>query len=632
MIVVISVCLALTLISYLYFRLLKFYRLFKYASKPICIINEQDEVCYANRAYRALASNKKSLAIYDLFCSSNEAVNSLYLLKSRAAKGETAMLELAFEAHSRMRVHAQLLHNRGMLLWTFELIQNNLISNIPNNEKDLIENCSIDAIPVAACIINTGGEIEAHNAQFNSFFSLNKITKSRLKLQDIIDSRKIETFLSTLNETKMAELSTEVVAENNNNKKFHIIAKIHTGYNRALIILLETTENTAVEEALGQNQNLQAVGQLAGGVAHDFNNILTAIIMSCDFLLGSHRSSDPAYPDLVTIKQNANRAAALVQQLLAFSCRQTLRPQVVNLSNLVAETNSLLTRLLSENTKLSTAYGADLWPVYIDYSSLQRVIMNLLINAQDALGQAGGVINIEVKNIVAAELTEYNFPELELRDYVLFSIQDSGSGISPEIIEKIFEPFFTTKDVGKGTGLGLAMAYGIVKQSQGVLACHSQVGQGTTFYIFIPPTDLSVIAEASNITTKPEKALSELSGNAKLLIVEDEEAVRKGFVRALKARGYSVQEAESGAQALEIVNETQEDFDLIVCDVLMPEMDGPTLYLHLRQLNPKLKFIFVSGFTKEIFKQKYQELGSDFEFIAKPFSLKDLASKVKESL
>lgn len=397
----------------------------------------------------------------------------------------------------------------------------------------------------------------------------------------------------------------------------------------AILYALDTTEFRQVEEQLVQAQKMNAIGQLAGGVAHDFNNVLQAIIGYCDLLLGNHRPTDPSYQDIMQIKTNANRAASLVRQLLAFSRRQTLRPEVLNLSERLSDTTILLKRLLGERIELDFRYGRDLWDVQADVHQLEQVMMNLAVNARDAMPD-GGRLNIRTENIPAEQAATLNIPGMTSGDYVLIETSDTGTGMPPEVMEKIFEPFFTTKDIGKGTGLGLSMVFGIVKQSGGFIDVHSAVGQGTVFSIYLPR---HIVKDEPEATPEPGLPAStpamDVTGQGVVLLVEDEDPVRAVNARALTARGYTVLEAASGLEALSIIEERQAPVDLVISDVVMPEMDGPTLLGELRKRYPDLKVIFVSGYAEEAFRKHLPE-GEDFNFLPKPFGLKQLVETVKQ--
>ncbi|CAN7321923.1 MULTISPECIES: cell cycle histidine kinase CckA [Neorhizobium] len=415
----------------------------------------------------------------------------------------------------------------------------------------------------------------------------------------------------------------------------------------AIVYAVETTEQKALETQMAQTQKLNAVGTLAGGIAHDFNNVLTAILLSSDHLLLQARPSDASFADLMEIKRNANRAAVLVRQLLAFSRKQTMRPAVLNLTDVVGDLRMLVDRLISgTNVKLEVDYGRDLWPVRTDLSQFEQVLINLCVNARDAMPQ-GGTILIKTRNVSAEDAGGFNQADLPAEDFVMVEVSDTGTGISPEIMDKIFEPFFTTKEVGKGTGLGLSMVYGIVKQSGGYIYPESEVGRGTSFRMFLPrhiPETPVIVQDATATGTQAQPAVIapvvstpasddlDLTGkSAVVLLVEDEEAVRRGGKRMLETRGYTVHEAGSGTEALDIMEELQGKVDIVVSDVVMPEMDGPTLLTELRKIYPDMKFIFVSGYAEDAFARNLPA-DAKFGFLPKPFSLKQLAVAVREML
>ena len=398
---------------------------------------------------------------------------------------------------------------------------------------------------------------------------------------------------------------------------------------RTVLYALDTTEQRQLEQRFAQAHKMQAVGQLAGGVAHDFNNVLQAIIGYSDLLLASHRPTDPAFQDIMQIKQNANRAAGLVRQLLAFSRRQTLRPEVVKLGDTLSDLTLLLKRLLGERIQLDQRQGRDLWFVKADVNQLEQVVMNLAVNARDAMPD-GGTVSIATENIAAEEARRLDLTGMPADDYVRIVVSDTGTGIAPEVMDQIFEPFFTTKELGKGTGLGLSTVFGIVKQSGGFIYVDSTVGEGTTFSIYLP----RFIPEPET-EPKPEivveKRVADMTGQGTILLVEDEDAVRAVNGRALTARGYTVLEAASGFEALALIDEHGGRIDLAVSDVMMPEMDGPTLLGEMRKRVPGLKVVFVSGYAEDAFAKHLPE-GETFKFLPKPFSLKQLVETVKDAI
>jgi two-component system, cell cycle sensor histidine kinase and response regulator CckA len=395
------------------------------------------------------------------------------------------------------------------------------------------------------------------------------------------------------------------------------------------VFALDTTKHSSLEVQLVQSQKMQAVGQLAGGMAHDFNNVLTAIIGFSDLLLARHRPTDPAFADIMNIKQNANRAANLVRQLLAFSRRQTLRPEVLSLTDILSDLGQLLGRLLGEKVELKVVHGRDLWPVKVDVNQFEQVIINLAVNGRDAMPD-GGVLTVRTANVPLEDSKKIGPLVMPPGEYVLCEVEDTGTGMPPEVIAKMYEPFFSTKDVGKGTGLGLSTVYGIVRQTGGYIFCDSEVGKGTRFRIYLPRHAQDPAAVAEQREDKKDAARTDLTGRGTILLVEDEDAVRSFASRALASRGYTVLEAESGERALELVEEGNK-IDLVLSDVVMPVMDGPSLLKELRKRGIATKVVFISGYAEDAFARNL-EGQADFAFLPKPFSLKQLAEAVKEAM
>ena len=395
-----------------------------------------------------------------------------------------------------------------------------------------------------------------------------------------------------------------------------------------LLLLKDNSEEAKLKRQVAQATKMQVVGQLAGGVAHDFNNILTAIIGHCDLMLMRHTPGDSDYDDIQQIKSNSNRAAGLTRQLLAFSRQQTLRPQVLQLPDVVSEVSHLLKRLLGETVELVVKHGRSLGPVRADPGQLEQVIVNLAVNARDAMAEkGGGTLTIQTYSVKSGQVAELGSDILPVADYSALSVTDTGSGIPPTVLGKIFEPFFTTKEVGKGTGLGLSTVYGIVKQSGGFIFAESNVGDGTRFVIYLPVHREEATATKTRKSGKAKQ--DELWGSGTVLLVEDEPMVRAVAERALTRHGYTVIAADNGEEALEVIARG-EPIDLLVSDVVMPGMDGPAMVAEARKQRPELKVLFMSGYAEE---QLRDSLGVDnAHFLPKPFSVQDLAEAAKRAL
>ena len=395
----------------------------------------------------------------------------------------------------------------------------------------------------------------------------------------------------------------------------------------AILYLVDVSEQKALETKFAQSQKMQAVGQLAGGVAHDFNNLLTVIIGNCEFLLMRHQAGDPSFKEINEVHQNALRAAALVSQLLAFSRKQTMQPKALVLGDVIGELAQMLRRLVGEGIALNVERDSDLWTVHADEAQLSNALINLVVNARDAM-PSGGTVAIRTVNQTVSKSSALGTAIMPPGDYVRIEVSDTGSGMSQEIQSKIFDPFFTTKPVGQGTGLGLATVYGIVKQTGGFITVDSEVGKGTIFNIYLPRLNVDTTAAPVEAAAAPAR---DVTGQDTILLVEDEEAVRSFAARALRMRGYNVLEAGGGEEALEIVKSEAHTIHLIITDVVMPSMDGPTMVRHVKQLKPDLRVIFMSGYAEEAFRRNDQS-SEDIHFLPKPFGLKQLAAKVKEVL
>jgi two-component system cell cycle sensor histidine kinase/response regulator CckA len=396
-----------------------------------------------------------------------------------------------------------------------------------------------------------------------------------------------------------------------------------------LLSLKDNSEEARLKREVAQATKMQAIGQLAGGVAHDFNNILTAILGYCDLMLMRHTPGDSDYDDIQQIRSNSNRAANLTRQLLAFSRQQTLRPQVLQLPDVVSEVSNLLKRLLGETVKLEVKHGRGLGPVRADPGQLEQVIVNLAVNARDAmLAKSGGTLTIHTYAVTSEDVRRMGSDILPIGDYTALKVSDTGTGIPPHLLAKIFEPFFTTKEVGKGTGLGLSTVYGIVKQSGGFIFSESEEGKGASFTLYLP-VHRADAGRAPARAKKEKEGAGELWGTGTILLVEDETTVRAVAERALTRHGYTVFAAENGEAALEILAR-EGHFDLMISDVVMPTMDGPTTVREARKTHPDLPILFISGYAEE---QLRKSIDLDrVSFLAKPFSVQKLAEAARDTI
>ena len=392
-----------------------------------------------------------------------------------------------------------------------------------------------------------------------------------------------------------------------------------------IAVLNDVTELKTLEAQFVQSQKMQAIGQLAGGVAHDFNNLLTAISGHCDLLLLRHDQGDQNYGDLIQIHQNANRAASLVGQLLAFSRKQNLQPEVIDLRDTLSDLTHLLNRLVGEKVTLTLTHDQNLGQIKADKRQLEQVLMNLVVNARDAM-PSGGEIRVVTENLHLEEQLIRDRAVVSAGDYVLVKVIDEGHGIPPERLPKIFEPFYTTKRTGEGTGLGLSTAYGIVKQSGGFIFANSEVDRGTEFSLLFPVHDLKVVARPKSVEQGPKPLAGTDEGV--VLLVEDEAPVRAFASRALRLRGYTVLEVDCAENALSMLQDPELMIDVFVTDVIMPGMDGPTWVREALEDRPHTRVVFVSGYAEDAFGDEGPSIENSV-FLPKPFSLNDLTTTVQ---
>ncbi len=520
------------------------------------------------------------------------------------------------------------------------------LSFSPARPSGLNINSFVELSPIAIIRLSTTGEIIEANAAFRKMMQGQLPVNRNIRLIEFIEPDDRIKFESTLNHLIKGEevppLSMTLHLPNGGVLIVYCYISFvkPEGHDPVLFMhMIDQTEQKNLEMRFSHSQKMQAVGQLAGGVAHDFNNLLTAMIGFCDLLLMRHPAGEPSFADIMQIKQNANRAANLVRQLLAFSRRQTLQPKNLDLTDVLAELSNLIRRLIGENIQMKMQHGRDIGLVRADQGQLEQVIINLAVNARDAM-KDGGILTIRTsdvsikgpeslpRGVIAPTEDEVITPG----EYVLVEAEDTGTGIRPEIVKSIFEPFFSTKEVGSGTGLGLSTCYGIIKQSGGFVYVRTDLGMGTTFLIYFKRIAETVTSKSIEEVAE-EKQPTDLTGAATILLVEDETPVRIFAARALRNKGYEVLEADSGESAIDVFKAHDGALNIIISDVVMPGMNGPkmitTLHEQFADKMKAVKVVFISGYAEDAFVDTY---GSEraFNFLPKPFTLKQLASKVKE--
>ncbi len=520
-----------------------------------------------------------------------------------------------------------------------------------------------DAAPVAIAITDQDGTVVDCNRAFEKLSGQNRTALAGASLADKVVADDRRNFIAEMNkvlagESEGAHFDVRVVGALAAQNPQHVAQTsvfvgpltasplggdlLREGEIEGVVAhFIDVTEQKNLEVQFAQAQKMQAMGQLAGGVAHDFNNLLTAMIGFCDLLLQRHAAGDPSFADIMQIKQNSNRAANLVRQLLAFSRKQPLQPREMNITDALTEMSHLLTRLIGESIEFRLVHGRDLGLVRVDPGQFDQLIINLAVNARDAM-QGGGTLTITTGSETFDTPTQVGAEQVPAGRYVRIAVSDTGKGIPPENLGRIFEPFFSTKKEipGAGTGLGLATVYGVVRQTGGFILVDSAVGKGATFTIYLPRVSREVEeaeakreaknAAAAKAIPEAELAKADLAGVGTVLLVEDEDAVRVFASRALKNKGYKVLEARTGEQALDILRDTPV-VHLMITDMMMPGMDGGTLARLIRVERPEIKIVIISGYSEEVARGDIVDT-ADFHFLPKPFSLGQLASKVKEVL
>ena len=505
-----------------------------------------------------------------------------------------------------------------------------LLSDIAATERGPEGWDFVDELPVPLLKVRRTGKIQLSNAPARALLGVESCTGA--ELGDLVEGlgRSLRDWLEEAALGRGTQHS-EVLKIKSDQREAFVQVTLNrlseAGETVLVAVLTDATKLKSLEAQFVQSQKMQAIGQLAGGVAHDFNNLLTAISGHCDLLLTRHDEGDEDFSDLMQINQNANRAAALVGQLLAYSRKQTLQPQRLDLRGLLSDMTHLLGRLVGEKVTLNLTHDPQLWETRADKRQLEQVFMNLVVNARDAMPD-GGKISVETENLTLEAPWHRDRAVVAPGQYVKVSIRDSGVGIAPDKVQKVFEPFFTTKRAGEGTGLGLSTAYGIIKQSGGFIFADSMPGEGTCFMLILPALD-PVVRPVEQETGDRQAAPRPCGGV--VLLVEDEAPVRAFASRALQMRGFTVLEADTGEAALDLLNDEETRIDVFVTDVIMPGLDGPGWVRKAITSRPETRVVFMSGYAQETFGDVQADIPNSI-FLPKPFSLSELTETVSRQM
>ncbi|MGZ3216322.1 ATP-binding protein [Paracoccus sp. T5] len=610
------------------------------ASDPVWLCDADGQVLYQNAASLQKFEDLTGRSILSLMARLRaDAPSGAADLTLRAMRLGNAELELpdgdmlSLSCMPDAPLHIWAFHRAGAVLDSFEIA---LAMNDGPPADDF------EAIPVALLRLGMDGAILRANGHARALLEgMVAPDDSGQTLSSLLEGpgRSLTNWLSdiaagrALNQTEVLRLRhPDSRVSDLRDRHYQLSVARDPGDPHQLIaVLSDASALKTLEAQFVQSQKMQAIGQLAGGVAHDFNNLLTAISGHCDLLMLRRDKGDPDYADLDQISQNANRAAALVGQLLAFSRKQTLKLETLDLRDTLADLTHLLNRLVGERVGLTITYDPALSAIRADKRQLEQVIMNLVVNARDAM-PGGGDITVRTENLRLSAPLVRDRATLPTGDYVRITVSDQGCGIAPDHLDKIFEPFFTTKRTGEGTGLGLSTAYGIVKQTGGYIFCDSTQGQGTCFSLYFP-AHAGPVANVTPLPMPASRAAPQLQTGprATVLLVEDEAPVRAFASRALKLKGYDVLEAASGEAALELLQNGNRQVDIFVTDVVMPGLDGPAWVREARKLLPSASVIFMSGYTEDIFVEGQVPV-PDAVFLAKPFTLTELTQLVEAQL
>ena len=655
-----------------------------YLPAALYICNKDYKIEYANHALaKLLQGSREDLIGKDLkeYLATNSPLppahtaswqGSLYFMSGDEVKE-------CYAAQENFRENSEI-KTRGVIIQG--LLSNDELSKQHKEDTDRLS-WLFNFAPISIIHCNQDGTIIEVNDSAAKFLETDEQKLKGKNLLDLIKSEEKESLKQEREKLISKEKSSSCIDVHLNTTKdervatFYIspIHELHEGPQEQpcgySIYFLDSTSRKNLELQYAQAQKMQALGQMAGGVAHDFNNLLTAMIGFCDLLLQRHGIGDPSFSDIIQIKNNANRAAGLVRQLLAFSRKQPLKPKLIDVTENFVELNHMLKRVIGEQVTLKFYHGSDLGYIRVDPVQFSQVIINLAVNAKDAMNNRG-TLTISTHTETLLEPYQFGADTIAPGDFVVIEVKDTGCGIPIENLSRIFEPFFSTKQnvVGSGTGLGLAMVYGIVRQTEGFIKVQSIIGKGTTFSIYLPrfenddeevktnqdsPKEVITGSNGIPILTVQEKVIPTQGTNSKLifglnvsaidrnhenhlsdneniriLFVEDEDSVRTFALRALKKKGYEVIGCNSAENALENIK-NDKDFQMMITDMVMPGMNGAELAKIVKEQIPGIKIILASGYSEEIARRELA--GSDeFAFIAKPFSLGDLTKKVFDVL
>lgn len=515
----------------------------------------------------------------------------------------------------------------GLYAMTYEERSLNTSQRTPAEQE--VVKLLFDRALTGILIMDLHGRVKTWNPAFAALFE-DEIVRNT-PITEMLSEEEVSEFeivLQALQSGEIERKELDIFFADRNSPVSGYIQRLPT--DNLSLHIFDQSEQKNLQLRLLQSQKLHAMGQLAGGIAHDFNNLLTGMAGFCDLLLSRHSPGDQSFTDIMQIKQNTDRAANLVRQLLAFSRQQTLQPKVIDLGETLSELTALLQRLIGTSNELKVHHGQGLGLVKIDHGYFEQVVINMVVNARDAMPK-GGTIQLKTYNKILNRRTIIGTEAIPKGNYVVLEVIDTGTGISDDNLPRIFDPFFSTKESGAGTGLGLSTVYGIVKQMDGYIGVETKLGEGTTFKIFLPRF---IPEKAVNITRKNDEdtGLKDLGGSGRILLAEDETAVRLFASRALRDKGYDVVEAHDGREAINIYTnalERDQPFDIVITDVVMPNMDGPSLAKQIQEVNPTATIIFISGYAETSFRDQLSH-DESIHFLPKPFSLQELASKVKD--